>query len=107
MERYGSVIKLKTEKFNEYKDYHKNTWPEVLAVIQKCNIANYSIFHKDGYLFSYFEYWGSDFNADMKKLSEDPKAQEWQNIMNTIQVPLETHREGEWWADMEEVFHVD
>jgi L-rhamnose mutarotase len=28
-------------------------------------------------------------------------------LMKPMQIPLETRAEGEWWADMEEVFHTD
>jgi L-rhamnose mutarotase len=27
--------------------------------------------------------------------------------MMPMQRPLETRKEGEWWAEMEEVFHID
>ena len=107
MKRYGQVIRIKLEKLDEYKAYHKNVWPEVLDTIRKCNIRNYSIFHKDGYLFAYFEYVGDDFEADMKKMAADPKTQEWWNIIKPMQEPLETRANGEWWANMEEIFHVD
>lgn len=107
MERHGSVIKIKPDKLEEYKQYHKNVWSEILDMIKKCNIRNYSIYHKDGYLFSYFEYHGTDFNADMERMAADPKTQEWWAIMKPMQEPLETRREGEWWAEMEEVFHTD
>ncbi len=107
MERHGSVIGIKPEKLEEYKAYHANVWPEVLGMIKKCNIRNYSIYHKDGYLFSYFEYVGDDFKADMDKMAADPKTQEWWKVVGPMQQPLETRAEGEWWAEMEEVFHVD
>jgi L-rhamnose mutarotase len=35
------------------------------------------------------------------------KTQEWWSIMQPMQEPLSTRREGEWWAEMEEVFHLD
>jgi len=107
MERHGWVIQIKPEKLEEYKRYHANVWPEVLAMITNCNIRNYSIYHKDGYLFSYLEYVGADFQADMAKMAADPKTQEWWAIMNPMQQPLPTRAEGEWWATMEEVFHLD
>ena len=107
MKRYGQVIRIKPEKLEEYKAYHKNVWPEVLDIIRKCNIRNYSIFHKDGYLFAYFEYVGDDFEADMEKMAANPEIQKWWNIMKPMQEPLETRVEGEWWANMEEIFHVD
>ena len=107
MERHGWVIQIKPEKLEEYKRYHANVWPEVLAMITNCNIRNYSIYHKDGYLFSYLEYVGADFQADMAKMAADPKTQEWWAIMNPMQQPLPTRAAGEWWATMEEVFHLD
>jgi L-rhamnose mutarotase len=76
-------------------------------MIRACNIRNYSIYFKDGYLFSYFEYHGDDFEADMKKMAADPKTQAWWKLTDPCQEPLETRKEGEWWASMEEVFHTD
>ncbi len=106
-QRYGMVIKVKPEKLEEYKRLHAEPWPEVLAAITACNIRNYSIYLKDGYLFSYFEYWGNDFAADMAKMAADPTTQAWWKLTDPCQEPLETRAEGEWWARMEEVFHWD
>ena len=107
MTRYGSVIGVKQEALDEYKRYHAGIWPEILDMIGKCNIRNYSIYYKDGLLFGYFEYHGTDFQADMAKMAADPKTQEWWGIMMPMQAPLETRAPGEWWATMEEVFHCD
>jgi len=107
VKRYGSVIKIKLDKLEEYKKLHANIWPEVAKTITECNIINYSIFHKDGYLFSYFEYIGKNYESDMAKMAADSTTQEWWDICMPMQEPLETRREGEWWADMEEVFHQD
>lgn len=107
MKRYGSVIKVKLEKLEEYKRLHANVWPDVLKMIKECNITNYTIFYKDGYLFSYFEYTGEDYKADMEKMAADPITQKWWSFCDPCQEPLETRADGEWWAVMEEVFHVD
>ncbi len=107
MKRYGMVLKVRAEKFEEYKRLHAAVWPEVLDMLKKCNIKNYSIYHKDGYLFSYFEYQGDDYDADMAKMAADPKTQEWWSYCEPCQEPLETRAEGEWWANMEELFHTD
>ena len=107
MKRYGSLIRLRAEALDEYKKYHAAVWPEILAMIQKCNICNYSIFLKDGLLFSYYEYHGTDYPADMARMAADPKTQEWWAIMMPMQQPLETREKDEWWASMEEVFHLD
>ncbi|MBN1669120.1 MAG: L-rhamnose mutarotase [Anaerolineales bacterium] len=107
MERYGMVIKVRPEKLAEYKALHAAPWPEVLEMIRQCNIRNYSIYLKDGYLFSYFEYVGDDFEADMAKMAADPKTQAWWQLTDPCQEPLESRDEGEWWARMEEVFHTE
>jgi L-rhamnose mutarotase len=107
MKRYGSMIQLRSEAIAEYKRCHATAWPEVLEMIQKCNIRNYSIFLKDDFLFGYFEYHGTDYKADMAKMAVDPKTQEWWAVMMPMQRPLETRKPGEWWAEMEEVFHAD
>ena len=105
--RHGQLIGIRPGKLEEYKRYHAKVWSEVSSTITKCNIHNYSIFHKDGMLFAYFEYVGTDFEADMAKMAADPKTQEWWAIMKPMQEPLRTRQPGEWWAQMEEVFHVD
>jgi len=107
MKRYGQIIGVKSEKLEEYKKYHAAVWPGVLEMIGVCNMRNYSIFHKDGMLFAYFEYIGDDFAADMAKMAADPTTQKWWEIMEPMQAPVETRAEGEWWSDMEQVFHVD
>ena len=112
MKRYGWVIGVKEDKIDEYKKLHAAVWPEVLDMIKRCNISNYSIYLRklpDGrnYLFSYLEYIGSDFAADMAKMAADPMTQKWWNVCEPCQEPLPDKAEGEWWADMEEVFHCD
>ena len=107
MKRFGQVIGLQPGKLTDYSRYHAKVWPEVLATITACNIRNYSIYHKDGQLFAYFEYVGTDFDVDMAKMAADPKTQEWWAIMKPMQAPVKNRKDGEWWADMQEVFHLD
>jgi L-rhamnose mutarotase len=103
------VIGIKPEHIPEYKRLHADTWPEILQGITDCNIRNYSIYLKEpeNLLFGYWEYHGADFDADAAKMAADPKTQEWWDICMPMQEPLETRKEGEWWAMMEEVFHHD
>jgi L-rhamnose mutarotase len=110
IQRYGSVIGLKSEKIEEYKRLHADVWPDVLKMIKQCNIRNYSIYlgeleNNKYYLFSYFEYTGDDFDADMAKMAADPTTQKWWTFCEPCQSPIPTRKEGEWWANMEEVFH--
>ena len=110
--RYGSVIGVKAEKLEEYKEVHADVWPGVLKQIKECNIHNYSIYLGElekgqYYLFAYFEYTGDDFEADMAKMKADPTTQKWWKLTDPMQIPISIRKEGEWWANMEEVFHCD
>ena len=107
MTRIGQMIRLRPEKLEEYKKLHAAVWPEINAKIKECNIANYSIYYRDGYLFSYFEYVGSDYEADIQKMADDPRTQDWWAVCKPCQQPLDTAGPGEWWADMEEFYHLD
>ncbi len=107
MKRYGSVIRVRAEKLEEYKRLHANPWSEINQMVKACNICNYSIYYKDGFLFSYFEYVGTDYDADTAKMAADPMTQKWWELCKPCQQPLETRAEGEWWAAMEEVYHLD
>ena len=112
MKRYGSVIGLRADQVAEYKKLHAAVWPDVLRMISTCHIRNYSIYLRqldDGrhYLFSYFEYTGADFAADMAKMAADPTTQKWWAVCKPCQQPLVNRAPDEWWADMEEVFHND
>ncbi len=112
VERYGMVIGVKPEKIEYYKELHAAAWPGVLAKIKECNIRDYSIYlrevEKGQYLlFSYFEYTGDDFAADMAKMAADPETRRWWAETDPCQSPVATRGPDEFWSRMEEVFHLD
>ena len=109
MQRHGQIIGVGAEVIAEYKRLHAEVWPKVLETISACNIRNYTIFLREpeNLMFAYFEYTGDDFAADMARMAADPVTQDWWDVCMPLQRPLETRAEGEWWAEMEEVFHHD
>jgi L-rhamnose mutarotase len=112
MQRHGSVIALRPDQAAEYKKLHAAVWPDVLRMIHACNLRNYSIFLRtlpggQPYLFSYFEYVGADFAADMARMAADETTQRWWTLCKPCQQPLPDRGPDEWWAGMEEVFHAD
>ncbi len=107
MKRYGMVIGLRSEAEKSYREHHASVWPEVLKMIRECNIRNYSIYLRDGMLFSYFEYIGDDFDADMARMAAGPATQRWWALMQPMQQPLPDRKPGAWWTEIEEVFHTD
>ena len=109
MRRFGQMIRLCPDMVEEYKRIHVRIWPEIEQAIRELGITNYSIFFKDSVLFAYFEYAGPEeaYDAQMETLANAPRMQEWWSATKAMQIPLDTRAEGEWWADMEEVFHQD
>lgn len=107
MQRYAQVIRLRPEQEAEYIRYHADVWPTVLNTIADCHIRNYSIFLHGGILFAYFEYHGTDYAADMRRMAADPETQRWWKIMDPMQVPLADAPAGSRWTELREVFHFD
>jgi len=110
-QRYAWVTGLKPEKAEYYRQLHANPWQSVNGMLKKCHIQNYSIYEReiDGklYLFSYLEYTGKNFNADMKKMAADPETRRWWKETDPCQVPLpDAAAKGKTWADMKEVYHL-
>nr|WP_221185617.1 L-rhamnose mutarotase [Flexivirga oryzae] len=90
----------------EYRRLHADVWPEVLATLQHAHVSNYSIFLRDGLLFSYLEYTGEDYESDMQAIADDPATQRWWQLTDPCQAPVATAADGQWWAPAEEVFHL-
>lgn len=108
--RIASVNRVHSEHLEEYKTLHASVWPEVLSRITESHIRNFSIFLRklpdgDFYLFSYFEYTGHDYEADMAAIASDPMTKQWWAVCGPCQNPLPDRKPGEWWAEMEEIFH--
>jgi L-rhamnose mutarotase len=108
VKRVGMVIGIKPEKIAEYKELHADSNPGVRDLLNKYHMHNFSIYlHEiDGkyYEFGYYEYTGSDFEADMAELAAEPRNKEWLSICDPIQIPLKGYTS---WAEMEEVYHND
>ncbi len=107
MKRYGSVARIRPGGYGEYKRLHADVWPGVLDKIRQHNIRNYSIYHHDGWLFSYFEYIGEDFEADMAGMAEDETTQKWWAVVTPSLESWGPREKEKWWENCEEVFHCD
>jgi L-rhamnose mutarotase len=107
MRRIASVIGLPAEGARRYEELHAAVWPDVLARISASHIVNYSIYRHGDLLFSYMEYDGEDFDADMAAMAADPVTQAWWAECMPLQRPLDDRAEGEWWKELPELFHHD
>ena len=106
VQRYASVINLRPEHEAEYRRLHAEVWPGVLRRIRESGIVNYSIFLRDGLLFSYYEYVGDDYLADLAAMAADPTTRRWWELTDPCQRPVDSAAAGERWAPLTEVFHT-
>ena len=49
---------------------------------------------------------GDNYEEDMKKLAADEENKRWLTFTDPCQEPVETAGEQEWWAPMENIFHI-
>jgi L-rhamnose mutarotase len=93
---------------DRYKDYHRAVWPEVIEGLQLIGISKMKIFLIGRRLFMYFEA-PDDFEIgrDFPRYMASRRVKEWDDTMRTFQEPVPEAAEGEWWAEMEEVFDLD
>jgi L-rhamnose mutarotase len=104
--RIGSVIGVKPDQIAEYERIHAEVWPGVLATLKRANVSKFSIFRFENMLFSYMEYTGEDYEADMALISADPVTQDWWKVTAPMQNPVPQKKENEWWHQIPEVFQL-
>ena len=67
MKRFILHSYLKSEKVDEYIRLHADPWPELLQLMTECHLHNYSISIRGTELYTYYEYTGENYDADMKR----------------------------------------
>jgi L-rhamnose mutarotase len=105
--RVGMVIGIKPDKISEYKALHADSNPGVRDLLSKYHMRNFSIFLREldngkYYLFGYYEYDGTDYEGDMKRLASEPRNKAWLAVTDRLQTPL-PGQSG--WAMMQQVYH--
>jgi len=93
----------------EYEKYHAtgNTWPEITKSIKDSGITNMEIYRIGNRLFMIMEVDDSfDFDKKAKMDTDNPKVQEWEELMWKFQQPLPWAKEGEKWMIMKKIFQL-
>ena len=103
MKRFIMYSKLKPEKIEEYVYLHRHPWPEILEIISECNIQNYSISIRGDELYTYYEYVGTDLEADNAKMASYDIMQEWWSHTKPCFL---YHDQGKYYDDLEEIFYL-
>ena len=109
MQRMGRVIGIKPQCIERYKELHAQPWPDIIEQLKQRNIQNFSIFLREpeNLLFSYWEYTGTDFEADFARSKDDPRTRQWWELTAPLQNPLDSRESGEWWAPAEQIFFAE
>jgi len=105
--RVGIVIKMDSTRMKEYLALHADSNRGVRDLLQKYNMRNFSIFMtklEDGnyYEFGYYEYTGTDYEADMAALAREPRNIEWLGMCDPMQIPLKGETS---WKRMKPIFY--
>ena len=107
MKRIGFLLKVRPEKMEEYKDFHKHVWPDMCEALTKTGWNNYSIFmREDGLLFGYFE-TPESLQAAQQGMSKEEVNDRWQTMMAPFFENLGGAHPDEGMVELEEIFHLD
>jgi len=104
VKRYIFHSYLKPEKVSDYVKLHAEPWPELMQLIADCNIHNYSISLRGTELYTYYEYTGEDYEADMKKMDESAVMQNWWQYSKPCFL---YHEDGIYYDDLQEIFYAE
>ena len=92
----------------EYKDYHRNPWPEPLQGLREVGITDMKIFLLGRRMFMYMTAV-DEFDPDVdfpRYIEQNPRAAGWDEVMRTFHERVPEAKAGEWWALMEQVFDL-
>ncbi|MGH9448980.1 MAG: L-rhamnose mutarotase [Terriglobia bacterium] len=107
MKRVAFVLKVKSDKLEEYKQHHRAVWPEMLDALRRAGWHNYSLFTRgDGLLFGYFE-TPETFQAALDAMDKEKINLTWQKFMEPYFESLNASRPDEAMLELEEVFHLE
>ena len=109
MQRFSLALDLKDDPqlSAEYKAYHANVWPEIIAGIKLSGITGLDIYCSGHRLFMVIEA-DDDFSFEKKSARDarDVRVQEWEELMWKFQLALPWARPGEKWVLMEKIFEL-
>ena len=104
MERVCFLARVRPERNDEYRDRHKDVWPEMLAALRAAGWGNYSIFLAgDGLLVGYLE--TDDYEAALAAMAATDVNKRWQAEMAEFFVAGGAPDES--FLRIAEIFHLD
>jgi L-rhamnose mutarotase len=110
MKRFAQTVMLRDdpEVVRQYEQYHAHPWPETNAGLLSVGILRMFIYRFGRQLFMFMETTDEfDLDRDMPRYMENPKAREWDQMMNQFQETVPGAPAGSKWVLMKEVYALD
>lgn len=106
MNRYCFLARVRPELLDEYRAWHRQVWPEMLAALAASGWHNYSLFaDADGLLVGYVE--AHDLAAAQAAMADTEVNARWQAEMGRYFEGLDGRRPDEGFHLLDEVFNLD
>ena len=101
MERVCFQLQVRPDRLDEYRERHREVWPEMLDALREAGWSNYSLFlREDGLLVGYLE--TDDFEAAQRAMDATDVNERWQRTW-----PRSSSRAADTrFVRLEEVFHL-
>ena len=105
MQRICFVLQVKPGRLTEYKQRHRDVWPEMQAALRETGWGNYSLFlREDGLLVGYLE--TEDFERARSGMAQREVNERWQREMSAFFVQPDGAPPDQAMRPLEEVFHL-
>lgn len=107
--RFCLTLDLKNDPalIAEYRKYHEEIWPEITESIQNSGIVDMEIYLLGTRMFMIMEVNESfSFAKKAKSDQQNPRVQEWEQLMWKFQQSLPQAESGEKWLMMERIFKL-
>jgi L-rhamnose mutarotase len=109
MKKYCLTLDLRNdpELISQYEEQHKKVWPEIIDSIKDSGIINMQLYRYETRLFMIIKV-DDDFSFEKKQEldTNNPKVQEWEEMLWKYQQPLSGSKEGEKWKVMDKIFDL-
>lgn len=99
VKRMGIVAEIKEGSEEKVRSIFKNMGKELTDLMGKSNLQNYTVYMKDGKIYMYSEYAGSNLEKDKQQLHSTPEFKKFDEELNKNLKAM--------WKEMKEVFHTN
>ena len=106
MQRVCFLLQVKPDRIPEYKERHRQVWPEMLDALRSTGWHNYSLFLRDdGLLVGYVE--SPDFEKARAGMAALEVNQRWQSEMREFFIDASRRDADKQMKPLEQVFYLE